>query len=80
MRYPLGQHEAESITSKTGKKLSDITLDQVRKGNITADDIKISKEMLKKQGQVSKEAGNDPMALNYLPGLISTFHLSLLLF
>ena len=65
MRYPLGQHEAESITSKTGKTLSDITLEQVRKGNITADDIKISKEMLKKQGQVSKEAGNDPMALNF---------------
>ena len=25
--YPLGQNEADTITSKTGKKLSDITLD-----------------------------------------------------
>ena len=24
--YPLGQNEADTITSKTGKKLSDITL------------------------------------------------------
>ena len=28
--YPLGQNEAESIASKTGKKLSQITLDEVK--------------------------------------------------
>ena len=55
MRYPLGQYEAESITSKTGKKLSDITLDQVRKGNITADDIKISKDMLKNRDRFPRK-------------------------
>lgn len=65
MKYPLGQYEAEQITSKTGKKLKDITLDEVIKGNITSDDIKISKEMLKKQGEVSKEAGNDAMSKNF---------------
>lgn len=65
MRYPLGQYEADSITSKTGKKLSEITLEQVKLGNIKADDIKISKEMLKKQGQVSMEADNQPMAKNF---------------
>lgn len=48
--YPLGQNEADSITSKTGKKLSQITLDEVKKGNVQADDIKISKEMLHRQG------------------------------
>ena len=51
--YPLGQSEADTITSRTGKKLSQITLDEVKKGNVTADDIKISAETLKKQGQVS---------------------------
>ena len=65
MRYPLGKYEADSITSRTGKKLADITLDEVKKGNITADDIKISKEMLKKQGQVSLEAGNPAMNKNF---------------
>ena len=29
--YPLGQNEADTITSKTGKKLSDITLDEVKR-------------------------------------------------
>ena len=63
--YPLGQSEADTITSRTGKKLSQITLDEVKKGNVTADDIKISAETLKKQGQVAKENGNDPMEKNF---------------
>ena len=29
--YPLGQNEADTITSKTGKKLSDITLERSKK-------------------------------------------------
>ena len=56
--YPLGQNEADTITSKTGKKLSDITLEEVKRGNVQAEDIKISPEMLKRQGQVAKEADN----------------------
>ena len=40
--YPLGKNEADTITSKTGKKLSQITLEEVRRGNVTAEDIKIS--------------------------------------
>ena len=32
--YPLGQSEADTITSRTGKKLSQITLDEVKKGNV----------------------------------------------
>ena len=55
--YPLGQNEADTITSKTGKKLSDITLDEVKRGNVQAEDIKISPEMLKRQGQGGKGSG-----------------------
>ena len=65
MNYPLGEHERERIASKTGKKLTEITLDEVVKGHISSDDIKISKEMLKAQGQVAKEHGNDPMEKNF---------------
>ena len=65
MQYPLGEHEKERITSKTGKKLTDITLDEVMKNHVSPEDIKISKEMLKAQGQVAKEAGNDPMEKNF---------------
>ena len=65
MRYPLGEYEAEQITSRTGKKLSDITLDAVKRGEIRADDIKISKDVLEKQGEVSLASGNEPMAKNF---------------
>ena len=65
MKYPLGELEKEQIRSKTGKKLTEITLAEVMKGHISSDDIKISKEMLKAQGQVAKETGNDPMEKNF---------------
>ena len=65
MKYPLGEYEREKITSKTGKKLDDINLEEIKKGNITGEDIKISKEMLRKQGQVAMKADNPPMARNF---------------
>lgn len=65
MRYPLGEYEKDRITSRTGKRLEDITLEEVLKNHVAADDIKISKETLKAQGQVAKEAGNDPMEKNF---------------
>jgi len=62
MRYPLGEFEKDSIRSKSGKRLDDITLQEVLNGNITAEDIKISKDTLMKQGQVCIEDDNPVMA------------------
>ena len=63
--YPLGQNEADTITSKTGKRLSQITLEEVKRGNVTSEDIKISSEMLRRQGQVASEADNPQMEANF---------------
>ena len=65
MQYPLGEYARETITSRTGKKLEDITLDEVMKGHVDSEDIKISREVLKAQGQVAREAGNEPMEKNF---------------
>ena len=65
MQYPFGEYEAEHITSRTGKKLTDITLEEVKKNHVTSEDIKISKEMLNAQGQVAREMGNDSMEKNF---------------
>ena len=65
MKYPLGENERSTITSKTGKHLDDITLEAVKRGEISGDDIKISKEMLRKQGQVAKEADSPAMEKNF---------------
>ncbi len=64
-RYPLGRYEADTIKSKTGKTLDQITLDEVKKGNVTAEDIKISSEMLRRQGEVALEADNPQMKANF---------------
>lgn len=66
MRYPLGEYEKHLIRSKTGKKLDDITLEEVKKGNIKSDDIKISKEILHKQSQIAKENDNPELARNFV--------------
>ena len=65
MRYPLGVYEKDKISSKTGKRLEDITLSEVMKNHVSSEDIKISKETLNAQGQIAKEAGNDPMEKNF---------------
>lgn len=65
MRYPLGEYEKDKIVSRTGKRLEDINLSEVMKNHVGPDDIKISKETLRAQGQVAKEAGNDPMEKNF---------------
>lgn len=65
MKYPLGKHERDSITSKTGKRLDDITLDEIKKGNVTAEDIKISKKTLGKQADVARQADNIQLAENF---------------
>ena len=63
--YPLGKNEADTITSRTGKHLSELTLDEVLKGHVTAEDIKISPETLRRQGEVAMEADNPQMAANF---------------
>lgn len=65
MQYPLGEHERDRIVSRTGKKLSDITLDEIMKGHVSSDDIKISPDTLRAQGQVAKENDNAPMEKNF---------------
>ncbi len=64
--YPLGEKEGDAITSRTGKKLSEITLEEVNRGQVTAEDIKISPETLKKQAKVASEAGSVQMEANFL--------------
>ncbi len=65
MQYPLGKYEKDKITSRTGKRLDEITLDEVMKNHISPDDIKISKETLNAQGQVARANGNDSMEKNF---------------
>lgn len=62
--YPLGEKMSDQIYSRTGKKLSTMTLQQVIDGELKAEDMRVSKETLLMQAQVSESAGNFAFARN----------------
>lgn len=63
--YPLKQNSLGNVTTATGKKLSDITIESVMSGEITAKDIKISKETLLLQGSIADENGRPQLGRNF---------------
>jgi propanediol dehydratase small subunit len=63
-QYPLGEHESERIISRTGRPLSELTLDNIRAGRVAADDFTIHPETLRAQATVAEEAGFAQLAAN----------------
>ena len=63
-RYPLGQYERERVRSRTGRALSELTLDNLRKGKIGANDLSIHPDTLRAQATIAEEAGFPQLAAN----------------
>ena len=57
--YPLGEKRKEWLKTPTGKTLDEINLENVLKGEINPQDIRISSETLRLQGEVAENA-NQP--------------------
>jgi propanediol dehydratase small subunit len=55
----------ESIKSKTGKSLEDISIENILSGNINSEDIKISKETLLMQGEIAEKEGRKQLKENF---------------
>lgn len=64
--YPLGKKRPDLVSTATGKKLTEITLEGILAGEITADDVRITAETLKLQAEVAKELNRNPLAKNFL--------------
>jgi propanediol dehydratase small subunit len=65
--FPLAEKRPELVkTAGTGKPLSAITLEAVVKGDITAEEIRITPETLQLQSQVAEKAGRPQLARNML--------------
>ncbi len=62
--YPLADNVPEKLFTPTGKKFSDITIDKLYSGEITAEDLRIAPHTLEMQAQVSEDAGNASFAAN----------------
>jgi propanediol dehydratase small subunit len=62
--YPLAQKREDLIKTKTGKSLKDIRIENVLSGDITADDIKITPEVLLYQAEIAESIGRVQFARN----------------
>lgn len=62
IKYPLPK---DKVKSNTGKKLDNINMKNVLDGTITPEDIKISKETLKLQGEIANQSGKRQLQQNF---------------
>lgn len=67
IKYPLSQNlPPEQIKAKTGKSIKEINVENILSGSVTSEDIKISKETLLQQGEISEKAGRSQLKSNFL--------------
>lgn len=64
MKYPLSKSDID-IKSKSGKSIDQITIDEVINGRVTGEDIKISKETLRLQGEIARQEGRTQLGENF---------------
>lgn len=50
----------------SGKNVSEVTVESIRRGDITLDDVRIHPETLAMQAQVARDNGNPQLAENFL--------------
>lgn len=62
--YPLAQKRTELVNTKSGKNIKDITIENVLNGSVTADDIKITSDVLLYQAEISESIGRVQFAKN----------------
>ncbi|HWR39142.1 MAG TPA: diol dehydratase small subunit [Patescibacteria group bacterium] len=62
--YPLASKRPELIKTPTGKSLSDLTLEKAIKGEVTPEDVRITPETLRLQGEVADAVGRNQFGDN----------------
>lgn len=62
--YPLATRRPELVKTPTGKSLADITLEKVKRGEITPQDLRITAETLYMQAEIAEKVGRPQFARN----------------
>jgi propanediol dehydratase small subunit len=60
--YPLGTRRPDLVTTPGGIPLSEVTLDALRAGTIEGREIRATPETLRRQAEVARAAGREPLA------------------
>ena len=63
-RYPVGERQPHLVRTRTGRPLSDLTLDRVLAGEVTAADFAITADGLRLQAEIAERAGRPRLAAN----------------
>jgi propanediol dehydratase small subunit len=63
--YPLQEKRPALIKSRTGKGLEELTLEGVKKGEITFEDLRIHPDTLEYQAEIAEAAGRPSLAQNF---------------
>ena len=64
--YPLGRRRPDLVTTPSGLRQADVTLDALRAGTVDGDDVRATAETIKRQAAVALAAGRTPLAENLL--------------
>jgi propanediol dehydratase small subunit len=67
-RYPLAEHGRDQARTSSGRAVSEITLDAVVRGDVTADEIRVSPDVLRQQADFAQAGGNPQLADNLRRG------------
>jgi len=62
--YPLGTNRPDLVSTAGGTPLAELTLEALRAGRLSADDIRATPETLRRQAAVSEAAGRPQLAGN----------------
>jgi propanediol dehydratase small subunit len=62
--YPLGQKRPELVTTPSGIRVEDVTVDAMRDGRLDWEDLRATPETLGRQAAVAEAAGRTALAAN----------------
>ena len=62
--YPLGERRPELVTTPAGTPLAMVTLEGLRTGRVSADELRATPETLLRQAAVARAAGREQLAEN----------------
>ena len=62
--YPLGERRPELVTTPGGTPLAEVTLDALRAGRVSPDDLRATPQTLLRQAALARAAGREQLAEN----------------
>ncbi len=62
--YPLGQKRPDLVSTPSGLALDDVTIDSMRQGRLTWEDLRATPETLRRQAAVAEAAGRRALSDN----------------